>query len=150
MRRQQGFSYLIVMFLVATLTLASVRALQITLVNEQREREAELLLTGMAYRNAIRSYYFNLSGTAKELPKDMDVLLADGRGQRKVPHLRKRFRDPMTTGAWEEIKDDDGFLVGVVSRSGKAPIKKDGFPPELAHFVQAQTYRDWKFIFKPE
>ncbi|UMR30071.1 type II secretion system GspH family protein [Massilia sp. MB5] len=149
MRRQQGFSYLIVMFLVAMLTLASVRALQVTLVNEQREREAELLLVGMAYRNAIRSYYQNATGSARQLPKDGKALLDDGRGQRTEHHLRKRFRDPMTAEAWEEIYEND-FLIGVVSRSSRKPIKKSGFPPELADFSKARTYRDWKFIYRPE
>jgi len=39
MRQQGGFSYVIVMFLVAALSLASVRALENTLVSEQRDKE---------------------------------------------------------------------------------------------------------------
>ncbi len=52
--RQHGFSYLIAMFLVASLSLIAVRGLQNALTEERREKEAEVLFVGQAYRTAIR------------------------------------------------------------------------------------------------
>ena len=56
MRRQCGFSYVVVMFLVAVLSIFSVRALEFTSTAERREKEVDLLWAGMAFRNAIAVY----------------------------------------------------------------------------------------------
>ena len=64
MRREGGFSYVIVMFLVAVLSIISVRALETTLTRERRDKEAQLLEAGTAYMNAIRLYYEGAPGSA--------------------------------------------------------------------------------------
>lgn len=155
MRREQGFTYVIVMFLVAVVSIMSVRALENTRTTLRREKEAELLLVGQAYRNAIRSYYENSPGTAKVLPKKgevaepLDLLVLDNRTTRPQRHLRKRFRDPITGSKdWGLVYEGD-YLVGVYSLSAQEPVKKDGFPIELAAFKDAKTYTAWRFIYQP-
>lgn len=148
--RQQGFSYVVVMFLVAALSLAAVRALERTIVAERRDKEAELLWRGMAYRAAIRDYYLNAPGTAQSFPHQLSDLLLDDRFNRLRRPLRKSYRDPMTdNGEWELLRDEDGLLIGVQSRSTLKPLKRSGFPPELAGFDDAQHYSNWQFIYKP-
>lgn len=152
MRRQQGYSYVVVMFLVAVLSLISVRALRNTLTEERRAKEAELVATGIAYRNAIRGYYENAPGTGKVYPESLDALLEDRRSTKIRKHLRKRYRDPVTGSKdWGLVYLDDERtqIVGVYSLSGQKPIKRSGFPEELAAFVNAASYRDWKFVYKP-
>jgi type II secretory pathway pseudopilin PulG len=155
MRRQQGFTYVIVMFLVAVVSIISVRAMENTKTTLRREKEAELLLVGQLYRNAIRSYYENSPGSLKAYPKKgdfgdpMDLLVLDGRTTRPQRHLRKRFRDPITGSKdWGIVYSGDS-IIGVYSLSTQEPIKKDGFPPELAAFKDAKTYTAWQFVYQP-
>lgn len=151
MRRQSGYSYVVVMFLVAVLSLVAARALRNTLTELRRAKEAELLLTGMAYRNAIRDYYENAPGTGKTYPQTLDALLHDGRGTLIRKHLRKRFRDPVTGSKdWGLVYLDEknDQIIGVYSLAEQRPIKRDGFPDALKTFVNAGSYRDWQFIYK--
>lgn len=152
MRRQQGYSYVVVMFLVAVLSLISVRALRNTLTEERRAKEAELLAIGVAYRNAIKAYYENAPGTGRVYPDSLDVLLEDRRGTKIRKHLRKRFRDPVTGSKdWGLVYLDDEKtqIIGVYSLSAQKPVKRNGFPEGLVPFVNAASYRDWKFVYKP-
>jgi len=78
-RHQQGFSYVMVMFLVAVLSIVSVRALENSMMTERRQKEAQLLQVGKAYRDAIGAYYNNSPGTAKQFPRTVDELLPQTR-----------------------------------------------------------------------
>ena len=147
--RQQGFSYVVVMFLVAILSIVSVRALETTLTNERREKEAELLWRGQAYRDAIRDYYLNAPGTSQVYPSQLKDLLYDQRFTQPRRPLRKLYRDPMTEdGQWQLVHDAAGKLIGVRSRSTLKPLKQDGFPAELQGFAHAAHYSDWQFVFQ--
>lgn len=149
MPRESGFSYIIVMFLVALSSIVAVRALENTTVSEQRAKEAELLWRGMAYREAIKRYYLNSPGTGKAYPEDLDDLLYDTRLVRPSRPLRKLFRDPMTDSDWGVVRNDSGAIIGVYSQSTRKPIKQAGFPSELASFTGATRYSDWKFVYQP-
>lgn len=151
MRQQQGFSYLIALFLVAVLALVSVRALENTMTAERREKERDLLIVGQAYRDAIRSYYDNSPGTAKLYPPEIEALLLDERTTRLRRPLRKLYRDPITGKAdWGVLRTEDGKVKGVYSLSTLKPFKRDGFPVELNSFVNAGQYKDWLFVFEPQ
>jgi type II secretory pathway pseudopilin PulG len=151
LRQQQGFSYLIALFLVAVLALVSVRALENTMTAERREKERDLLMVGQAYRDAIRSYYNNSPGTAKTFPPELAALLLDERTTRLRRPLRKLYRDPITgKDDWGVVRTDDGKVKGVYSLSTLKPYKSDGFPVELSSFVNARQYRQWLFVFEPQ
>lgn len=147
--REQGFSYVVVMFLVAILSLVSVRALETTATRERREKEAELLWCGQAYRDAIRDYYVNAPGTAQAYPAQLKDLLYDTRFTIPRRPLRKLYRDPMTAdGQWQLVQDEAGKLIGVRSRSTLKPLKQDGFADDLPGFAHAAHYSDWKFVYQ--
>lgn len=151
MRRQEGFSYVIAMFLVAALSLAAVRALESTKVAEQRDREIELLWCGIAYRDAIHDYYENAPGSIHTHPETVAELLYDSRFTNPRRHLRKAYRDPMAAdGVWELLRNEDGRVTGVRSRSAVAPLKRAGFPEGFDSFAQARRYSDWQFVYIPE
>ncbi|MES2130508.1 MAG: type II secretion system protein [Pseudomonadota bacterium] len=151
MRREAGFSYVIVMFLVAVLSLLAARAMENTLTAERRQKEDELLRVGQAYRDAIRSYYEQSPGTAKVYPPTLEALLLDGRGTRLRRPLRKLFRDPMNSDAkWGVLEAEGGGVMGVYSLSTLKPIKTDGFPAELAGFTNAKHYSEWQFTYQPQ
>jgi len=150
MTRERGFSYLIVMFLVAAVSIISVRALRNTLTTERREKEAQLLLVGQAYRTAIFNYYQNSPGSNKTFPPELDALLLDQRATRTSRPLRKLFRDPITGSTeWGVVRSGSGGVMGVYSLSTQVPFKTNGFPPELVGFANANSYQAWRFVFQP-
>src|SRR5471030_3556272 len=150
MTRERGFSYLIVMFLVAAVSIISVRALRNTMTTERREKEAQLLLVGQVYRTAIVNYYQNSPGSNKTYPPELSALLLDQRSTRISRPLRKLFRDPITGSTdWGVVRSDSGGVMGVYSLSTQLPFKKNGFPPELGSFVNAASYQQWRFVFQP-
>lgn len=147
--RQAGFTYVVALFLVAVLSIVSVRALQYTSMVEQREKEAELLWIGSAYRKAIATYYNESQGSIKKYPQNVEELLKHALVNPTRP-LRKRYRDPITGAKdWGLVRNEVGALIGVYSLSQRKPLKRDGFPPELAGFANAQRYSDWKFVYQP-
>jgi type II secretory pathway pseudopilin PulG len=149
-QRQQGFSYVVVMFLVAILAVVSVRALENARTDERRAKEAELMWIGMSFRKAIANYYAESQGSAKAYPKSLKDLLYHSELTNPTRPLRKIYRDPFTgTTDWGVVKNADGGVIGVYSLSQQKPLKRDGFPLELAGFVNAQHYSDWKFVYLP-
>lgn len=151
MRREGGFSYVVVMFLVAVLSIMSVRALETTLTRERRDKEAQLLEVGTAYMIAIRLHYEGAPGTAKSYPAELKELLRDNRLTRPTRPLRKLYRDPMTGSTqWGLVLDANDHVTGVYSLSDAKPYKQDGFPDYLAEFKGAQRYSDWKFVYQPQ
>lgn len=147
---QRGFSYVVVMFLVAIVSIVSVRALETTLTNERRDKETELLWRGQAYRDAIRDYYVNSPGSVQSYPQQVSDLLYDARFTVPRRPLRKAYLDPMMEdGQWELVRNAAGRLIGVRSRSALKPVKRAGFPPDLAGFTDAQHYSDWNFVYQP-
>jgi type II secretory pathway pseudopilin PulG len=148
-RRQGGFSYVIVMFLVAVLSIVTVRAMENTLTMEKREKEAEALWRGMAYREAIRVYYESSPGTEKSYPQELKDLLYDARLVRPTRPLRRLYTDPLSGGEWGVVRNDAGRIIGVYPNSNAAPLKQAGFPDILATFTAAMHYSDWKFIYQP-
>jgi type II secretory pathway pseudopilin PulG len=148
MRSEQGFSYVIVMFLVAVLSVISVRALQNTLTTDRRDKEAELLAVGTAYRRAIADYVEMSPGSVKAYPRELSDLLLDQRRARLARPLRKLYRDPVTGRPdWGVVRSPDGGVMGIYSLSDASPIKREGFASELVGFAGARRYSDWKFVY---
>jgi type II secretory pathway pseudopilin PulG len=152
MREQGGYSYVIVMFLVAILSLVSTRALENSLTSARRDKESELLWVGQAYRRAIQEYYENTQGSDKRYPNSLRDLLEDTRPILLRRPLRRLYRDPITGGEMVPIRAEGsaGPIIGVRSASAQAPLKVDGFPVELANFSHAISYQTWQFIYQPD
>lgn len=149
-KQQAGFSYLIPLFLVAVLSIWTVRAMENIATTARRDKEAELIAIGLEYRRAILIYYENSPGTAKAYPKSLADLLLDERATKIARPLRRLYRDPMTNQAdWGLIKAKDGAVMGVYSLSTGKPMKQKGFPAELSMFEGATRYQDWKFSYQP-
>jgi type II secretory pathway pseudopilin PulG len=148
--QQRGFSYLIALFLIASLSILSVRAVENIATKEQREKEAQLLWVGQAYQTAIRHYYENSPGMTKKYPRELHDLLLDQRSTKIMRPLRKLYRDPITHKEnWGIVRSEDGGVMGVFSLSEKIPFKKSGFPMTLTSFTNAKSYQDWKFSYQP-
>ena len=151
-RNQRGYTYLLVLFLVALTGAGLAIAGDMWATTRQREREAELLFAGDAIRRAIASYY--LAGPA-QYPPILDDLIKDPRFPDTRRHLRQRYPDPFGD-TWVLIKTPQGSIMGVASASEAAPLKRSDFRgPDRVFEEQAirlkekLRYRDWEFIYDP-
>ncbi|WP_177168759.1 type II secretion system protein [Nitrosovibrio sp. Nv6] len=147
--QEKGFTYLWVIFLVAVTGLALAGAGQLWRTEARREKEKELMFVGEQFRRAIGSYYESSPGT-KRYPDSLEKLLSDDRFPTVKRHLRKIFIDPMTGAAeWGLIRQPGHGITGVYSLSARAPLKRANFHERYTAFKEAESYRDWKFVYLP-
>jgi type II secretory pathway pseudopilin PulG len=139
-----GFAYLGLLWMLA------VTAAGLAVVGEswtqaaRRERERELIFRGEQIRSAIDRYRRAIP-TRSEWPKSLDELVEDRREDQTRHHLRRRFEDPFGPSAgWGEIRDVEGGLIGVHSRSSLRPLSR--WPREGAHSAVARKLSDWRFV----
>lgn len=123
-------------------------AVDVWTLQQQREREAQLMFAGDQYRQAIRRYYFAAPpGSPRTLPPRLESLLEDDRYPIPVRHLRRLYPDPiMGQQAWGEVRVGER-IAGVYSLSEAPPLKQAGFPPGYDHFEGRTRYQDWVFSF---
>lgn len=146
-KRQDGVTYLAVLFAVALGSIALAGTGALWQMEARRDKEKQLLFIGEEYRRAIASYYDQSPGNPQYPPRLAD-LLGDPRFPMPVRHLRRLYADPMSAdGQWEVIRRDER-IVGIASRSTQAPIKVGDFPVEQAEFAGATRYADWQFVYK--
>jgi type II secretory pathway pseudopilin PulG len=111
----------------------------------QREKEAELLFRGNAYRQAIESYYRK----EQRYPMKLAELVEDNRYPSPARHLRRLYRDPVTGADWAVMDAPGGGIMGVHSRSEAQPLKSGGFSLADKTFADARRYADWQFFYTP-
>ncbi|MEJ2201161.1 MAG: type II secretion system protein [Desulfuromonadaceae bacterium] len=117
----------------------------------QRAKEEELLWRGNQYRRAIAAYYnAGKKGAQGMYPRTLEQLIRDPRSLGVVRYLRRLYPDPLTGGEWELIKDSNGLIQGVHSRSQLKPFKTDGFPEENDNFAGKTSYDEWRFVYTPK
>lgn len=133
-RRQRGFSYLAVLFLVA-LTAAGLAALgQAWSTAAQREKERELLFRGGEIARAIAAYVRATPNPPQQYPRRLEDLLVDERGFQPRHHLRRLYVDPFTGKPDWELVPEPGqpqAFSAVRSRSERALLREqapDGTP----------------------
>jgi type II secretory pathway pseudopilin PulG len=145
--RQNGFTYVGFLIAVAVTGAGLAAFAEIASHAMQREKEAELLFRGNEYREGIAAYH-KLEG---RYPRKLEDLLENKGFSMPVRHLRRLYRDPMTGEAdWVVMQAPDGSgVMGVHSRSERAPIKTGNFLPENGAFEAAERYSDWKFVHSP-
>ncbi|WP_457420195.1 hypothetical protein [Roseateles sp. P5_E7] len=138
-RRQGGYSYLAVLFLVA-LTAAALASLgQAWSTAAQREKERELEFRGGEIARAIAAYARATPNPPQQYPRRLEDLLVDGRSFKPRHHLRRLYVDPFTGAAdWElmpEPGQPDAFSA-VRSRSEQTLLREfaaDGTAVRMAH-----------------
>ena len=145
MGAQRGFTYIGLLAAIVIMGLMLTMVGRVWSTTERREREKQLLFAGHAYRLAIASYY----ASGHKFPDSLDELLKDERFPLPKHHLRRLYADPMTGQAdWTLVVTPDGQgIMGVVSSSKGAPIKRAGFPLEDESFKGADCYCGWQFVY---
>jgi hypothetical protein len=143
MRRQAGYAYLMLLFLLALLTLAALAVAQVEYTAGVRSDEAELLRIGGEFRRALGAYRDAVQPHV--YPARLEDLLVDRRGGIERHHLRKLYFDPVTRSQeWGLVLEGRG-IVGVHSLSERAPLKIGGFAPDDAQLAGAEHYSQWIF-----
>lgn len=113
----------------------------------QREKEDELLRIGDLYAKAIASYYASSPGSVKRYPPDLPSLLEDRRFVVMTRHLRALYADPVSGSTdWGIVSAPEGGVMGVFSKSEKAPWRRVDIRLEHTMLTAARQYSDWKFV----
>lgn len=143
---QAGFTYLGILAAVILMGMLLTLAARVWTLTEQREREAQLLFVGDAFRMAIASYYAHGS----RYPQTLQELLQDDRSPTPVRYLRRLYLDPMTNSAdWKLVPAAEGGIKGVYSGSTLTPIKRANFPMVDLTFAGSDCYCAWQFVYEP-
>jgi type II secretory pathway pseudopilin PulG len=146
---QVGFTYLALLFFVATMgTILAITGM-IWSTAQQRAKERQLLFIGNEYRKAITSYYQRTPGTIKRYPRTLDALLLDNRHLSTVRHLRRLYPDPLQPRSeWGLVLAPDGGIMGVYSLFDGVPIKRSQFKTRDIVFDGVTHYSGWRFIYE--
>jgi hypothetical protein len=144
-RRECGFAYLLMLFLVALLAISMLAMGTLEYYAKVRSDEVELLRIGAEFRHALASYRNAVE--PRTYPASLDELVLDRRSGVLRRHLRKIYVDPITRNRDWGVVVEAGGIVGVYSKSQRKPLKVAGFDPEDAGLEGAEHYSDW--IFSP-
>lgn len=147
-RSQSGFAYLMLLASIVVIAILSQISTLLSSTLMQIDREAELLFRGLAYKNAIASYY-NAGGKKKVYPENLDLLSKDPRFANKK-HIRTLYSDPVSDDEWVSLEAIDGGVQGIASASSHKPLKQGNFPVGLDAFEKSESYSEWVFIYKPK
>lgn len=135
---QHGYSYLLLLVLIAVLGVASSSAVTLGATAERREAEQHLLVAGESFQQALASH--------ASRPRELEELIKDPRVPGIQRHLRRIPIDPLTgRDSWGLVRDAQGGIVGVHSLATGVPLKQTGFDPRWNTFEEARSYRQWVF-----
>jgi type II secretory pathway pseudopilin PulG len=106
--REAGYTLLMVVFLVATMSIAAMAVAPNLLTEGRREKETEMIWRGQQYQRAILLYYAKFG----KYPTKIEDLTKQTNG---VRFLRQAYTDPMNKddGSWRFIyMGPNGMLIG--------------------------------------
>ncbi|HET9645393.1 MAG TPA: hypothetical protein VFP68_19020 [Burkholderiaceae bacterium] len=144
---ERGFTFVVVLVLLALTALGVSLAGPIWYEQMRREHERELLRIGTMYAKALRDYHDANPGSDKQYPQQLEQLLTDTRFVGMRRHLRKLYPDPLSPARpWGLMRDPQGGIVGVYSQSFAAPIATRPIDTGVVRLPPGQHYSDWKFM----
>src|SRR6218665_1562231 len=124
--KEKGFTYLGLLFFVASSSVALAALGQSWSTAAQREKERELEFRGNEIARAISSYVRSSPSQSAQYPRSFDDLLIDRRGPQPKHHLRRLYIDPFTNRPdWELVPDPSNpeTYSGVRSRSERVLLR---------------------------
>lgn len=145
----EGFTYLGVLFLVCVMAISLTAAASLWRVEDQRDKELDLLFCGRQLSQAIEDYRLAHRALPQPFPTALADLLGEKVGLAQVRYLRRIYIDPMTgTSDWGLVRNSAGGIVAVYSLSQRKPIRQRPIAPEETSFPKSETYAEWKFYAK--
>jgi type II secretory pathway pseudopilin PulG len=157
---QRGYTYLVVLVMLAVLSLASALTLQVAETNGRRSAEAELIAVGKEFERAFASYYRQSPGGTRRFPERLEDLVRDPRLPGVKRHLRRVYVDPLTGGEWQTMPAPGGGIMAVYSSAADKPYREEigpllAEPPVMGASAvkvaasQPGSYADWRFGYDP-
>ena len=141
---ERGVTYLMLMFVIVLIGIATTAAAKQWKAIIQRELEADLLAKGIEIQNALALYSTTIKA-GRVMPGEFYPQTLADLTRLPKPFLRKVYLDPMGHGEWEYLRAPTGGIMGVRSKSRAKPFRKRNFPPAVRHFEGRATYYDWVF-----
>jgi type II secretory pathway pseudopilin PulG len=143
-RNERGVTYLMLMFVIVLIGMATTVAAKQWKVIVQREREADLLAKGIEIQNAL-AFYSAAYKAGRVMPGEVYPQTLAELTKLPKPFLRKAYLDPMDQSEWDYLRAPTGGIMGVRSKSRAKPFRQRDFPPVVRHFEGRATYYDWVF-----
>jgi type II secretory pathway pseudopilin PulG len=143
---ERGVTYLMLMFAIVLIGIATTAAAKQWKAIVQRELEADLLAKGIEIQNALALYSATIKA-GRVMPGEVYPQTLADLTRLPKPYLRKVYLDPVGHGEWEYVRAPTGGIMGVRSKSRAKPFRKQGFPPDVRHFAGRATYYDWVFQY---
>ena len=143
-KNERGVTYLMLMFAIVLIGIATTAAAKQWKVIVQRELEADLLAKGIEIQNALAFYSATIKA-GRVMPGEVYPQTLADLTRLPKPFLRKVYLDPMGHGEWEYLRAPTGGIMGVRSKSLAKPFRQHDFPLAVRHFEGRATYHDWVF-----
>ena len=141
---ERGVTYLMLMFAIVLIGIATTAAATQWKTTVQREREIDLLAKGIEIQNAL-ALYSAAKKAGRVMPGEVYPQTLTDLTRLPKPFLRKVYLDPMGRGEWEYLRAPTGGIMGVRSTSRAKPFRQRNFPLAVRHFEGRPTYREWVF-----
>lgn len=141
---ERGVTYLMLMFAIVLIGIATTAAAKQWKAIVQRELEADLLAKGIEIQNAL-ALYSATNKAGRVIPGEVYPQTLADLTRLPKPFLRKAYLDPMGRGEWEYLRAPTGGIMGVRSTSLAKPFRQRNFPLAVRHFEGRPTYREWVF-----
>jgi type II secretory pathway pseudopilin PulG len=148
---QRGFTYLLLIFLLAVAGAGLAALGQQWALAGQREREAELRFRGAEFGQALALWRDATPPGQANAPQGLQELLVDTRHQPPRHHLRRLYTDPFTGRAdWDLLTNPQGRIVAVASRSRQPALRRvPVLPLRQGGSESAPAVGDWLFEAPP-
>jgi hypothetical protein len=143
---ERGVTYLMLMFAIVLIGIATTAAAKQWKAIVQRECEADLLAKGIEIQNALALYSATIKA-GRVMPGEVYPQTLADLTRLPKPFLRKVYLDPMGRGEWEYLRAPTGGIMGVRSKSRAKPFRQRDFPLAVRHFEGRATYYDWVFQY---
>jgi type II secretory pathway pseudopilin PulG len=144
--RSNGFTYLVLLVVVAALGLGLAKIGPLWEEAARRDREQELLRVGESYAQALADARRESPGGDGAYPARLEDLLLDTRFVGTRRHLRRLLPDPLQPGRpWGVVRDARGAIIGVYSQDQRQPLAVVGLERGPVSLRPATRYSDWVF-----
>jgi type II secretory pathway pseudopilin PulG len=141
---ERGVTYLMLMFVIVLIGIATTTGAKQWKVVVQRELEADLLAKGIEIQNALALYSATIKA-GRVMPGEVYPQTLADLTRLPKPYLRKVYLDPVGHGEWEYVRAPTGGIMGVRSKSRARPFRQKDFPLVVRHFEGRGSYYDWVF-----
>lgn len=149
--KSNGFAYLALLVVISGSLLVLSAAQPDLFQQAQRQQEKQLLFAGREYREAIRRFYENPNVSVQRFPNTLEELLVDNRSLKPMYHLRRLYPEPILGLGWGLIRDEQGGITGVYSRSNQRLLVTN-FDARYANIDQTEKtlrHSDLLFNYQP-